>query len=355
MRIIKYFPASMLAVVAVFATSCSKPEEAAPAPAEAAPETSLFNEPLSAPVAAPAPAKDPATVVATVNGKNITQGEVDKEINAMMTRMQGRVPPERLDQMRMQMESQMLNNLISKQVVAEKIAAENIAISDEEYTKALGELTANLPAGATLDVMLAQSGTSEEEFKTSFTEELKFRKLIESQSGGKAEASEAEAQTFYDENKQQFEKAESVDASHILIGFEETDSDEVKAEKKKQLEDIKARIGAGADFAEMAKEHSSCPSKAQGGSLGNFTRGRMVPAFEEAAFSQPVGEVGNIVETQFGYHIIRVDKKVDAGTTPFDEVKDQLVKYLSSQKQQKVAREYVDELVKAATVSYPGQ
>lgn len=292
-------------------------------------------------------------VIATVNGTDITQGELDKEIDTMMSRMQGRLPPERVDQMRAQMEAQMLGSLVSRKVVADKIKSENIEVTEEEYNKGLAELTGNLPPGASLEDMLAQSGTTPEAFKEEFSNELKFRKLVESQGGGKAEATEAEAQAFYDENKQQFEKPESVDASHILISIDEGDSDEVKAEKKKKLEDIKAQIAGGADFAELAKEHSSCPSKAQGGSLGNFTRGRMVPEFEQAAFSQEIGAVGDVVETQFGYHIIRVDKKEEAGSTAFDEVKERLVKYLSAQKQQKVVREYVDGLVKSANVTYP--
>jgi peptidyl-prolyl cis-trans isomerase C len=201
--------------------------------------------------------------------------------------------------------------------------------------------------------MLEQVGTSEEEFRETLTTELKIRKLIEGQSEEKLEASDEEIKAFYDENREQFERPESVTASHILLTVDPTATDEEKATARKQLEDIRTKLSEGADFAEMAMEHSSCPSKAQGGSLGSFPRGRMVPAFEEAAFSQEIGKVGDIVETQFGYHLIKVDSRDEAGLTPLDEVQEQLGQYLSNQKQQKVVQGYVEELRKTAEITYP--
>lgn len=294
-------------------------------------------------------------VIAVVNGTEITQGQLDGEIASMMARMQGRVPPERMAQMRTQMQQQMLDNLINRQVLFDRIAAENITINDEEFDTAVGELTANLPPGATLEMMLAQSGATIEEFRENFGTELKIRKLIEGHSGGKIEVAEEDALAFYNENKEQFERPESVSASHILISIEADATDEDKAAKRAELEAIRAKIAEGADFEEMAGEHSSCPSKAQGGSLGDFTRGRMVPEFEQAAFTQAIGEVGDVVETQFGYHLIKVTARNEAGSTPFDEVKEQLTRYLSGQKQQEATRTLVEQWVDEAEVTYPGQ
>jgi len=354
-QITSSFVPAALACAVLAATSCTKAADQSAAPAAPAPEQTLFNEPLSpAPDASPA-AKDPATVVVTVNSKEITQGILDAQVEQMMLGLRSRVPPERLDQMRMQLEQQALDNLISKQLIDEKLASENISVTEEEYTNELAVLTARLPPGATLDVLLAQAGKTAEEFREEFTTGLKFRKLIEAQSGGSVEATEAEALAFYEENKKEFEKAESVEASHILIKVEPSDDDAAKAEKRAKLESIKTEIAGGADFAAMARENSDCPSKEKGGSLGSFTRGTMVPEFSDAAFTQPVGEVGNIVETQFGFHIIRVDSKADASTAGFDEVKEKLIKYLTSQKEQKVAMEFVEGLKKSATITYPGQ
>lgn len=350
-RLATSLPAALAGtLVLTLAIGCSQAtdntSELAPATPSPAPSPELFTEPLQR------PQEDPAKVLVTVNGKEITAGELNKELDIMADRMQGRVPPERLGQMRMQMRDQLLENIVTRKVLMDKVAAENITVTDAEFDEAVTSLSSNLPPGMTLDDMLEQAGTSKEEFREQMDNELKIRKLIEAQAGGTAEVTEEEALAYYEENKQQFEKAESVEASHILISTDPEDSDEQKAEKRTQLEALRTQINSGADFAELAREHSSCPSKAQGGSLGSFTRGRMVPEFEAAAFSQDVGQIGDVVETQFGYHLIRVDSRSEAGSTPFEEVKEQLTTYLGNQKQQKIVQDYVKQLRDGADVNY---
>jgi peptidyl-prolyl cis-trans isomerase C len=102
--------------------------------------------------------------------------------------------------------------------------------------------------------------------------------------------------------------AESVRASHILLmykGSARSTATRSKDEAAQQIQQIKTQIDSGADFASLAKQHSDCPSKSAGGDLGSFGRGSMVKPFEEAAFGLPVGGTSNVVETDFGYHIIR--------------------------------------------------
>lgn len=319
----------------------------------AADDAATATPPADAPAAVSAPAEDPATVLATVNGTDITVGEFNKEMETMMGRMEGRVPPDRIGQMRTQMRDQLLDNLITRQVLLDQVKAENIEISTEEFDEAVGMLTANIPPGMSLNDMLAQTGTTEEEFKSTLSMELKIRKLLESHVDKDAKPTDEEIQAFYTENQEQFERPETVTASHILIGTEPTDTDEQKAEKRKQLESIREQLVAGGDFAALAGEHSTCPSKAQGGDLGSFPRGRMVPEFEDAAFSQEVGAIGDIVETQFGYHLIKVSERAEAGTTPLDEVKEQLSQYLAGQKQQEGIKTYIDDLRAKAKIDFP--
>lgn len=350
---IRFTSLALAAVVASLVVSgCGKKaaESASSAPETTPAVTSpdLFTKPIGSGL------PDPSTVLAVVNGTDITLGQFNKEMDVMMNRMQGRVPPERLGQMRMQMRDQLLDNMITRQVLIDQVKSADVTIDDEEFKKAVDELTATLPAGVTLTDMLAQAQTTEEEFKSTLTTELKIRKLIEAQTGKPEPASEEEIETFYKENQEQFERPETVSASHILIGTEPTDSEEVKQAKHKEAEEVRKQLLEGADFAQMAAEHSSCPSKAQGGNLGRFPRGRMVPEFEEAAFTQNVGEIGEIVETQFGYHVIKVDERDEAGITPLEEVKEQLGTYLANQKQQKSVQAYIETLREKASVSFPG-
>lgn len=129
------------------------------------------------------------------------------------------------------------------------------------------------------------------------------------------------AKNFYEQYPQQFQQPATVSARHILVSTE----DEAKA--------LKAKIDAGEAFEAVASENSSCPSKERGGDLGQFGKGQMVPEFEQAAFDLEIGVVSEPVQTQFGYHLIRVDAKNEATTMPFEAVEGQIEKHLLQQQQ----------------------
>ena len=127
---------------------------------------------------------------------------------------------------------------------------------------------------------------------------------------------------FYNEHKEYFEVPEAVRASHILVSEEE------------EAKEIAKKIKEGLSFEEAAKEYSSCPSKENGGDLGEFTRGKMVPEFEQAAFLLEEGELSEPVKTQFGYHLIKVSCKKEAHTSPLEEVKEEINNQILGLKQQ---------------------
>jgi len=153
-----------------------------------------------------------------------------------------------------------------------------------------------------------------------------------------------EARRFFDENRDQFAPQPIVSASHILVDSEET------------ARDILSRINAGSiSFEDAARQHSSCPSARQGGSLGEFTRGQMVPEFDEAAFSMEVGELRGPVKTQFGWHIIRLDGKKDGQPVTFDQAAEQIKAHLLEEKRQKAYQSRVNQLKILYPVERPGQ
>lgn len=145
-------------------------------------------------------------------------------------------------------------------------------------------------------------------------------------------ASEDELLNFYNENKEKFQKPESVVASHILIDTEDKANDIIK------------EINEGLAFENAAQKYSSCPSKEQGGNLGEFTKGQMVPEFEEAAFSMELNTISDPVKTQFGYHIIKLISKNEEALSTFDEVKDQLNQQVLGMKQQEAYLNKTNEL-----------
>ena len=134
------------------------------------------------------------------------------------------------------------------------------------------------------------------------------------------EITEDEISYYYDAHIDEFEHKESIHARHILLESEE--------EAKRILRKVKKR---GADFAEMAKEHSTGPTKDKGGDLGYFERGRMVPEFEEAAFALKKGKISDIVKTQFGYHIIKLEDKKEPYKEELEDVKEKIKKIIISE------------------------
>lgn len=141
-----------------------------------------------------------------------------------------------------------------------------------------------------------------------------------------------DVKAYYEANKSRFVTEKEVKARHILV------SEEDEANK------IKEEIESGLDFSEAAKKYSTCPSKNSGGDLGYFSKGKMVQEFEDAAFSLNIGEVSQPVKTQFGYHLIVVDDKKEASEQSYEEVKNQILRMLTQQKQQSVYMERVDVL-----------
>lgn len=137
---------------------------------------------------------------------------------------------------------------------------------------------------------------------------------------------------FYDNNREMFKTEETVSAKHILVDSEE------------KAKEVIEKINSGTSFEDAAKEFSNCPSSEQGGNLGEFGRGRMVPEFEKAAFELSVGEVSEPVQTQFGYHIIKVENKLQADDRPYDEVKAMIAANLLHEKQNRAYTNFVNDL-----------
>lgn len=155
---------------------------------------------------------------------------------------------------------------------------------------------------------------------------------------GAVQVSDAEVQKYYDEHVAEYEKPEQVHARHILLRIAPKASDDDKAAVRKRAEEVLAKVKAGEDFAALAKQYSEDSSAAQGGDLGSFTRGKMVPPFEQAAFALAPGETSDIVESPFGLHIIKVESKEAAHTQSLDEVRTQITDTLTQEKARDLAR-----------------
>ena len=166
--------------------------------------------------------------------------------------------------------------------------------------------------------------------------------------------SEEKVKAHYDEHVQDFQKPEMVRARHILVSTQGANDEAAMAEKKAKAEGIRGELIAeeGKNFAEVCtKEKSDDPgSGSQGGDLGEFGRGQMVPEFEAAAFSQEIGAIGELVKTDFGYHIIQVQERTEPRKMGYDEVKEQISKELQNDEKGDKFRSYVKALQDKAKI-----
>ncbi len=239
-------------------------------------------------------------VVAKVDGKEITQDDVVKFVET--------IGP----QVAMQFSgNEGIKTIISEMINQELLlidAKENNLHEDEDFLVILNETADNL------------------------LKNYAFQKVIED-----AEVTDKEIEDFFNTNKDQF-AGESVDASHILV--------ETEAEAR----DVLNKLEAGEAFEELAKAYSTCPSAQEGGNLGEFGRGMMVPEFENAAFNMEVGEISEPIKTDFGYHVIKLNGKKSADETKIADVYQDVKMEILRQKQQAMYVEKIDELNKKHNV-----
>jgi len=236
----------------------------------------------------------------------------------------------------------------------------NIDVTDAELTAEMTQRLAAMNPPYTLEqyqkIVEAQGGDFEAA-KRGHLRELKYSRLFDAKFGGTIAVTDADAKKHYDENIEEFQVPEKVRASHILISTRPTDPNadpnQLKAQAKTKAEGLLKKVKEGEDFAALAKENSDCPSKAQGGDLGSFARGQMVPPFEAAAFTLKAGQISDLVETQFGYHIIKVTEHQDPNQIAFDKAKMGIINELTQEKRQEAARKYVDSLRQSAKITFP--
>lgn len=299
-------------------------------------------------------------VAVTVNGVNIYESRVGEKLETQLAKMASQMPPAMIEQVKPQLRQQVLETMVIEQLLNEKVKEAKIKITEEEVIKQIEEMAARQQPPLSMEdfkALIEAYGQSFDDVKSRIQRGLAYKKLMEAQWEGKINIKEKDAQKYYSENKSEFETPEQIRASHILIAPDtadpNTDPNQAKAAAKAKAENLLKQIKDGADFAELARLNSSCPSSQQGGDLGFFGRNQMVPAFEEAAFALETGKVSDIVETQFGYHIIKVTDNKDPNTASFDEVKDYITKMLTQKKQAELAEEYIESLKTNANIVYP--
>lgn len=332
---------SMLLLTASLAAACQK---TAPAPAGQQPAgaSGPTASPAGGPPAAPAPPKPmPAVippVLARVNGEAIEKWEFDNAVKGVEARAGAPVPSEKRDEVL----RGVLDQLVAFHLLAQESRARKIEVADADVDRQVTQIKGGFPSEEAFNQGLAQQGMTIEQLKSQTRARMQVAKVIESEVASKVSVQDAEVDAFYKQNTDRFKQNESVHASHILIGLPQNATPAQKAAARASAQNALRKIRGGADFAAIAKESSNDSSAQNGGDLGFVPRGQTVPAFEDAAFKLAPGAVSGVVETQFGFHIIKVHEKRAARTAPFAEVSGQIKEFLTQGQREKQLEQFIE-------------
>ncbi len=284
------------------------------------------------------PAQIPA-VLARVNGEAIEKWEFDNAVRSVEQRAGGPVPAERRDEIL----RGVLDQLVTLHLLAQESTGRKIEVTDADIDGQIAKFKQNYPNEEAFNKDVAAQGMTVLQLKSQTRQRLLAQKLVESPDvTGGVQVSDPDIDTFYKQNPERFKQPESVHASHILIGLPQNATPQQKTQARVAAQDTLTKIKGGADFATLARERSNDSSSQNGGDLGFIPRGQTVAPFEEAAFKLKPGGVSGIVETQFGYHIIKVHEHRAPRTVPFAEVSGQIKQFLEQQQKEAKLQQFVD-------------
>jgi peptidyl-prolyl cis-trans isomerase C len=332
-----------LAPLALWSVCCKKAEPPKPAPAPAAaaaPVNAPPGVPGAPPGAKPMPPQIP-DVLARVNGEKIERWEFDNSVKRVEARAGGPVPPDKRDEVL----RGVLDQLVAYHLLAQESHARKLVVADAEVDARLADIRKNFPTEEAFKQGIAAQGLTLDQLKAQAKTSLEVAKVIETEVNSKVAVQDPEVKTFYDQNLERFKQGDTVHAAHILIGLPQGATPEQKAEAKTRATAVLKTVRAGGDFATLARANSSDQGSAQnGGDLGFFPKGQMTPAFEEAAFKLKPGTVSALVETPFGFHIIKVMERRPPRTAPFAEVSGQIKDFLTQGQREQKLEKFVEEV-----------
>jgi peptidyl-prolyl cis-trans isomerase C len=293
------------------------------------------------------------SAAASVNGVLIPNAFLEREVRRFEEQAlsQGQMVDE---SQREQLNRQALDTLIDIELLYQESQRRGFEITEERIEEQVDSLRTQFGDGEGYAAALEQIGISDEELRSEFRRQLAIQEMIDTDITPATTVSEQESTEFYGNNPAFFFSPEQVRASHILILVSPDAGEEEKAEARSRVAEIRERIAGGEDFSELAGQFSEDGSSANGGDLGFFQREQMVKPFADAAFSLEIGELSDVVTTQYGFHLIRVTDRREESVVPFEQVQSRIFQYLQREKVMVAIEELAAELRSQAEIEeYP--
>lgn len=317
-------------------------------------------------------------VIVKVNKENIMKSEFDKLYNTAIEQLKQLSSKEISEKDEELLKQKVLDQLISQKLLLQEAKKRNIKVTKREIQEGIKTVKSRFPSDQMFMLELKKENLTEKQFEKQIEEQIMVLKLVdEVVKKNMVKPTEAEARELFNKIVKLIGKKdiklqgdeqdelkllallvqryfdEQVRVRHILIRVEPNATQKEKEDAKKKILEIKSKIDKGEDFATLAQKFSEDPgSKERGGDLGFIVRGDTVEEFEKVAFSLKEGQVSDIVETKFGYHIIKVIERRPKRNPEFDQIKEDLLQYLSRKNAEKAYDDFVESLKKKADIQY---
>ncbi len=285
-----------------------------------------------------------------VNDEVIPEEAVMHELSRLVHFYSQHMPEEEIRAQMPLLKQKAKEQAIGAKLLLDEADRLDIKVSDEELTARLERVIEDCGGKEKFGEMMVSQNITLESLKDSIEQGCRVEKLVEQITAEAPAPTEEEIQAHFQAHKNEYKKPERALARHILISVE-GDNEEEKIAARQKIEEIRQRIVDGADFSEEAAAHSGCPSgQNNGGSLGWFGRGMMVPEFDNAVFSMEIGELSGIIETSFGYHIIEKTDYDPGEDADYDDVRQQIRDFLMHSKRGEIIAARVNDLREKAVI-----
>lgn len=289
-------------------------------------------------------------IAARVNGAEITNFRLERHFEDYLKNQRRNISSMINPRVYKKLKREALDQLIERELLWQASQAEGVVVGDDELQAALKQMEAQIKDRAAHARRLALAGFDDKSYAEYVRQELAGTKFLLRKSSDGPTVSDDEVAAFYKGNLHRYEQPETVRARHILVKVAQNATAEVRSAALARIDAVRAELAAGGDFAELARRHSEDNSALDGGDLGAVPRGRMVKPFEEALFALAPGQVSDVVQTVFGYHLIKAEARTAPSTVPLDEVREGIRTRLLAEKRTDLARQIVARLKAAADI-----
>jgi peptidyl-prolyl cis-trans isomerase C len=288
--------------------------------------------------------------LATVNGTAISGSDLEREAAFLTAEMNRRNYPLGAGQLA-DLHDQLIRNLIDRELLYQQATAREIKISPHWVDREWNDMQMHLGGKAALQAFMQNSGFSRDQMNERIRKGLIVQRLLKRDVFRSIRVSEAEMQAFYNRHSNFFNREEQVRARHVMIAVPDWDNQAAREQALDRIRALEIKIRQGMQLGALALEYSDCPSKTRGGDLGYFSRNQMIQSFSDAAFELQPGEISQVVETRFGYHLIEVVDRQPPSRMVYKNVRDKIELTLRRNKEKAAAEAYLNRLKQKARIA----